>query len=743
MNDFAHPFDPDCEVVFSQRAFQAAQGYRCGNRELFYFLLHLGEHYDVLPLAYHVVKKALHGVAHDSGLQPEQNPDTAGRERLALEPASYAVAETQPGFDARLWIRQFAPVLLTEPCWLQNITQAATGDTQIAADLLQVHIRLTQTPPNAGDRYRGLLLQTDIRLPALCSWEFAQDTEIAADVYELAVLQLALAQFPRVFLPEILGFTLAYCRMSAVPLQLFAGAGDITSAAQHFVALRQHIAEGRIPAVQKAIADYLRVFPARADSLQQRMQTGLRLYRQALERCWAALRQRQQAAESPYAALLNMLREKAPVAFGHHGRIQLQGKSLDAWFAASPFDGEGFMTALIQSPYVDLERPRNSALFKFFEYNGPMFAVFDEHEIRLFENWLLAESSANSSREVESAASENQAEKNRLISPHASPFPKRDSAFETTELSLPASSRYDEQRCYEKLGNRELYYYLLNAELYPEVLLAAKRKAQNVLRLAGLLDRLPFERYEHRRFEAYLKTLYDREIRKYRPLQGAPKFSAATYRWGIEQFAPAILTDGCWLQHAIRLNHYSNRDIGKILYRIFCDEVGYGELEHNHPLIYRQLLESLDIRLPPLHSKAFVEHPGFLGRAFDLPVYLMSIAAFPNAFLPELLGLNLAIELSGLGRLYMSLAESLEYWGIDAGIVKVHISADNFASGHAAMAKQAVQAHLDEISACCGEREMQRHWRRIHHGYRSLGTASLWFFAALVGNRLLNKVGLG
>lgn len=721
MNDFDHPFDPANEVVFSERAYQAANGYRCGSRELFYSLLHIGEHYDVLPLAYHFVKDALANIERQSCLHTEQPVPESG-DRLTWEPDFYMLAEPRLAVGARLYLQQFAPVLLSEPCWLENITQTATGDTPIAADLLLAHIHLTQAQPNAGDRYRGLLLQADMRLPALCSWEFAHDAEIVAPMYDLAALQLALAQFPRVFLPEILGFTLAYCRLSALPAKLFMISADEAKAAtEHFIALRQRIAAAQIPLLQKVIADYLRLFPGQAGALQQRMQSGLLLYRQWFERCWRGMEQKQRAAASPRALLLDMLREKAPFAFGHHGRIAVQDKSLDSWFGASPFDADGFLAALKQSPYIDLEQPRASALFKFFEFEGPMFGVFDEHEIQLFENWLLAEING---RKEPNIIAETTPPQGKIFT---SPWPK--------------PLRYDAEIRYAKLSNRELYYYLLNAELYPEVLSVAKRKAQTVLRGARLLRRPPFERYDHRRFEAHLKALYDREISKYRPLQGAPKFSAGTYRWGIEQFAPAILADGCWLQHSIRLNYYSNRDIGKILYRIFCDEAGYGKLEQNHPVVYRQLLQSLNIQLPPLHSKAFIEHPGFIGSAFDLPVYLMSIAAFPNAFLPELLGLNLAIELSGLGRLYMSLAEGLEYWGIDAGIVKVHISADNFASGHAAMAKRAVQAYLDEIAACCGTEEMHKHWRRVHSGYASLTTASLRFFTVLVARRLWHKTG--
>lgn len=721
MNLSDHPFDPQCRPVFSERAYKAADNYRCGNRELFYYLLHLGEHYDVLPLAYHFVKQALDDI--DAQLPDEPGNDEIIDMRFKEPTAAFAYHSLQ--IDPRLFLRQFAAVLLTEPCWLENITQTATGATQIAVDLLGLHIRLTQTQPNAADRFRALLMQTDVHLPALCSWEFALHSSSADAMFNMAAMQLALAQFPRVFLPEILGFTLAYCRLSteAQAWPNFSEKQE-TTAVTDFIALRQRLTEAQIPLVQQAISNYLQLFPELNDELTRRISTGLQLYRQLFNQCRQAFLQQMLIEQSPRRLLLNMLQQKAPFALGHHGKVQLQGRSLDSWFAETPIDGEQLLSALKQSAYINSEQPNASPLFKLFEPNGPMFGVFDDQERQLFENWLLAEHNA--------ASSLISAQKSADLLGRESKIQNTESFSVIKSIALPIAEHGGEEILYDRLSNRELYYYLLNAELYPDVYATARRKAQTVLRTAKLLKRPPFEQYEHKRFENYLNTLYKREIEKYRPLQGKPKLSANTYRWGIAQFAPAILTDGCWLQHSIRLQYYAQRGIGKTLYRIFCDEVGYGRLEQNHPLIYRQLLESLDIRLPPLHSKAFIEHPGFINSAFDLPVYLMSIAAFPNAFLAELLGLNLAIELSGLGRLYMGLVDNLEYWSIDASIVKVHISADNFASGHAAMAKQSVQTYLDEIAACSGRQEMHRHWRRIHNGYTSLTTVSLRFFAALL-----------
>jgi hypothetical protein len=117
----------------------------------------------------------------------------------------------------------------------------------------------------------------------------------------------------------------------------------------------------------------------------------------------------------------------------------------------------------------------------------------------------------------------------------------------------------------------------------------------------------------------------------------------------------------------------------------------------------------------------------------------MAISKFPNAFLPELLGLNMAIEISGLGRAYLRLSEELKFWGIQSAIVDIHTSIDNLASGHSALAVKAIQGYLDEISACYGEQQMHAHWRRIYTGYCSLRTASLRFKFSLIKHYYLKR----
>jgi hypothetical protein len=240
--------------------------------------------------------------------------------------------------------------------------------------------------------------------------------------------------------------------------------------------------------------------------------------------------------------------------------------------------------------------------------------------------------------------------------------------------------------------------------------------------------RRDFFPYRENRFKAWLDELYARETQN--PLAGnvAPRLSREAYRYGIQQLAPAILVDGAWLQNWAEIGI---EPVRRRLAAIYADEVGAGDPERNHPQIYRRLLESLDIHLPGAGSAEFAAHPDFLDAAFELPVYLLSIGLTPTAFLPELLGLNLAIEFSGLGRVYQRLARDLEHWGIDSRIVRLHLSIDNYASGHAALAKEAIAIFLEETRKSGCEPLRQEMWRRVWTGYHALAASTRWFKLAL------------
>jgi hypothetical protein len=477
---------------------------------------------------------------------------------------------------------------------------------------------------------------------------------------------------------------------------------------RHDLLAEQHLA------VTQIIADYLRNFVDQSDWLWQRIQSGFWLYQLLIDQYRANIK----PTPSRQQATVNLIQQKMFAAIGHHRKVLLAGKSLDEWFKQQPFDSKNFLHALKQSAYFNAQTPEKSPLLKLFDFEGPMFGVLSDEEQKILKRGL---------KDLTTGIEDN--------------FPDKTLNSKPGHISRPPTPHMQvTQINYSQQDNRQLYHYLLNADLFPDVTHTARRKVKTILRLSRLFHRPPFKQYRHQRLDKFVQFLYQQEINSYHPLTTAPRLSKQAYIWGIEQFAPTILIDGCWLQHWFQLQTHCNQPISDILLRIYRDEMGNGILHHNHPFVYRQLLNSLQIKLPATPTRQFSNHPGFIDSAFDLPVYLLAISRLPAAFLPELLGLNLAIELSGLGKVYMTLAEELEYWKINAKIVKLHLSIDNFTSGHTALAVQAIQLHLDEVLADQGELAMQRNWRRVYTGYCSLQTASYRFKYALIYHYGLKRV---
>lgn len=702
MNEYPGPFDPSLKPVFSQAAYEAARHYRQNGRTLFHALMQDGEEPALYPLAYHFIGKQL---SLSASSRPDPLPSAWDSDGMwqALQPRASHLSPVAPNAgqlkDALL---QAQAVILTEPCWLQNILQTATNQEPAAIALSSVYSRLSSM--NTQDKpFQGLLLSAGLEIPDLNSLAFTRQETVDALMFDFAALQLALAQFPRAYFPEILGFTFAWCHSRSLLEGL---AANRHPALALYLRHRQERLASVVPLLAEAIRDYLSRYENRRPELWRRVAAGFDLYRHAFEHCERRLRHRLEAPESAFQAAAKMFTDKAQAAFGHHRRIKLEGRSLDDWFAEQPFDSGSFLAALHRSSYVDRQNPDASPLLKLFEFEGPMFGVLTENDKLCLKRWLREGATGLSS----------------------APHPPAEPVGSDWLPDKPASPI----PAFGIMSRRELYHYLVNAELYPDVLPAARQLVEQVLRASRRFAPLPFKKYRHQAFSAYIDSLYQREVKAYEPLDGRPRLSRQAYVWGIEQLAPTILTDGCWLQQASRLRFTAHAAVGASLYKIYDDETGGGIPAQNHPAIYRCLLDSLNIDLPPIHDRAFCGHPGFIDSAFDIPAYLMAISKFPARFLPELLGLNMAIELSGLGRVYLRLAQELQFWGIDPTIVNVHISIDNLASGHAALAENAIQLYLDQIAASQGEDAKDAHWRRIYHGYCSLAAAGRTFKIALV-----------
>ncbi len=712
MKTSIHFFDPAFEQLYTGRLFNCDIAWADNSaeiRQLFYQLNQPGKQQITQGKAYNFIQFHLKQVTQEftTLITPDYSPNRLSSLQVATIPPVANRLCTEENVNR--CVKQTAAVMLTQPCWLQNISPAISSQTLQSVQLISLYLQFTQKNQNGVDlqqSYQALLLASGIKIPNLHSHHFCHQTEHLTAIFDLATLQLSFSRFPRVLLPEIFGFTLAYCQSPTLIEICF----PEYRSPNPFFQQHLHLLATNITPLRQHIAAYLALFPQHTQTLWRRIQQGFWLFQRQMQRSCQQLSHTLNVSLPPHQALSNILQQKAVAAIGHHKKIQLQGQPLDKWFAELPEKTDEFLHALLQSGYIDKQNPSNSRLLKLFDFNGPMFGVLNPAERDILLSWLQDELKATSASKKDTV--DSLLKNTYTFTPHTYPVTPPKPKRYTQPLKIKDS--------FAITSNRELYYYLVNLDLYPEVLTTAKNKLRKLLHACAFFSPLPFKQYSHQQFSRYIENIYHREINAYTPLQGTPKISKEAYIWGFEQIAPMILIDGCWLQNSLVLQHI-HPQICDILFSIYSDEIGCGQRAQNHPYIFQQLLDSLSIHTPPAYSRKFIEHPGFINSAFDLPVYMLTLSSFSVEFLPELLGLNMAIELSGLGNSYQRLVDDWNYWDINPSIANIHISIDNYASGHTFQAKQAIQLYMDGIIQNHSNTAiLNKHWKRIYNGYASL-----------------------
>jgi hypothetical protein len=605
-------------------------------------------------------------------------------------------------------VHWLAPVALTSAAWLCWISQAARSADEVVAFLWGAFGKRA-AQGEFKERYQELAGALGVHLPGFAG-SFSE-VEVPDVILEIAAFRLALMRFPQSLLPEILGYTLGFTESDSHLPQ--AGTDTRTKALlDRYEAFYRVSVTNQRPLFRRWLRKQWVALPrteGERSRLLRRVLKGLarsryeaEILRETVDVSWYRRR-------CPRRKMLALLRRKAPFASSFHDEAQLAGRSLRDWFRQQPFDAEGLLEALSRSGWFDRTAPERSQFWSWVEFGGPMFGVFSESERATFREWVESFDEGGKSGEDEVPTYVS----NPLPPPRLSPVPPR-------EKKMPWVS------------SRVLFHALVNEKKSVFFLEQAARRVERCLRFSAWLGRFyrqsPFP-YSPAAFSRWLWELQERIAAG--AVTSRPRFGKEVYLWAIEQFAPAILVDGCWVQR-VGILQDALPEVTRRLVRIHSDEIGDGDVARNHPQIYRNLLASVGLDLPPIDTKDFITHPNFLRSAFDLPAYLLAISYFPRRFLPELLGLNLAIEVSGLGGVYLQLAHDLEYWGLDATIVRLHQSIDNFSVGHAALAAEAVRLYLDHIGAIEGSGEVERHWCRIWRGYGSLRAATFRFKLALM-----------
>jgi hypothetical protein len=184
------------------------------------------------------------------------------------------------------------------------------------------------------------------------------------------------------------------------------------------------------------------------------------------------------------------------------------------------------------------------------------------------------------------------------------------------------------------------------------------------------------------------------------------------------QLAPLTLIDGSWLQGFSDWRLAASQ-VGFALFQTYWDELGNGRHALNHPKIYRDGLREMGIELPPTGTRAFAHDARLRDESFRLPVYWLCLDKLPRTFMPEILGMNLAMELSGVGGSYRSARRFLKHYGYGTRFVDIHNTIDNVSTGHSAWAVDSIDAFMRQ-TAFASPTTMKACWQRIRVGYESL-----------------------
>ncbi|MGQ0594137.1 MAG: iron-containing redox enzyme family protein [Gammaproteobacteria bacterium] len=634
-----------------------------------------------------------------------------------------------PGF--RYLITQYAPIALTHGMWVAPLAGTATVHRRPFALLFRYYADGGAGCVRGG--YRTLLAGQGIALPEVVDDAFLRDGSLLDAAFLPAVLRLCIARSPQGRFPELLG-TLLGQALGLLPFRaLLAGRCPPAIRGERYIAslldpvtprdagldLISTVVEGHLESAREALGQqgFGHAWYRIRNGLLAQFLAERDLVRSAVE-AWEARR-----SSDRHPAVLAILRAKRPYALGQHRDKTLGDRRIEDWLKPGA-DLGGLLDALAASDLVDPAAPMQSRFLAWLAPGGAMYRVFRDDEIATLVEWIGGLGESKSS-----------------LRERPVPVPAEPSG------GLHAMPAACSGRGAGSKDPRVLFHRLLNPEQYPGELPAARSlvrrflsKTARALRGPMRGEDLRFFPYSPGALEARIDAIYHRAVAAYRPFVPPPRLDREEYRWLLTRLAPLVLVDGCWLQKAAWLDGRHAPTAAR-LFAIYTDEIGGGDPDQNHSNIFRRLLEGEGIRLPESTSAEFIAWPGFSAALFDLPAYLLAISQFPRTFLPEILGLNLAIELSGLGAFYMSVVDEMRYLGLDPAIVSVHLASDNLASGHAALAREAVMIYLDGVGSDFGHEELDRHWHRVSLGYASLRIVPRRAFAVLL-TRFLLRFGL-
>jgi Iron-containing redox enzyme len=677
---------------------------------LFRRLLHERETELAFLLARHVLDAFLNQAVPPAGQPPEGADTVAARVaevRAELAPAIDALAGTEPEVRTEI-LAQRAPIGLLSGCWLDAVSQPATQPAVIVNRLFAQHFTLRGNGNRLRSTHhlRAMALElAGVDLPGIAAADFLPKVRARPLTVLHGCFYLALSVLPANFLPELIGVHYAFHALGTDDRLL--GTAPTLSESTLRELLAEYLAQAGPPQRQRMDAAVALTLALEREHVA--MLTELAHWRGTL------------SLESRVAEIIA---RHAPLAGSQHGRVRVGGTLLSDTFAdiGQPANLVAFLGELRESGYLRALPDGGCRLVDAMKFGGPMFGIFAEREAATVAAWARTVRAGDrpeiriSTNTVGDLAAARWHSAIRASSP-------QDVVFSSTEPS----------------DDRELFHRLVNIENFPGTLRLARQRARGCFDAAEILfqhgaggrytDATFFEYRPEALYARAERVYWEKLVDPYRPLVEIPDRDEVLFRQ--TTYHLTYLVDGAWLHRLGQLGR-RERDSDDMLFAIYADEMGNGDLRKNHLTLTRRAMASMGINLPHIREAAFLDQDDLPDDLYGFPIQQLCMCLFPDRFYNEILGYNLAIEMYGSGEVRLHEIQKLRYHGFDDCYEQAHLTIDNFSAGHAKQAADIIVSYLDQIRRTAGDGVVPGEWRRIWRGYAS--------FAYFVEQPLLNTL---
>lgn len=400
---------PDGSTAFVETERAPYAGLR--DRDYFHFMLNLDAYPDFLPAARQLAEDFLAGAADlqnylalDDDLRFFPYTERAFDARLdkiynnLVDQAATYSAATDPVFNSREkvveLIRQTSIFNQTDGAWLRRVADAGPID-EVHSLLFNIWMDEAgngDPQQNHANFFTDLMHSVGIYSEDISSRAYADNPAIIDSAYTLPLMQLVISEFSENYFPEILGMTL-YLEWEVLDLKKTVQLMEAYGISPQFYRLHVGIdnaADGHGAKAKRAVKLYLD--EVRATSGEQTAQ-------QQWRRIWngyVAFRTTGTFGEDLFRRMIDpnppslgrkvydMIKRKAEYGRLNHGDKRLGPNQINDLFD-SPVD---LMQALVDNGLLVPGSPEESPFFGLLRFTGPMYKVFNEEEIRLWEDWI-------------------------------------------------------------------------------------------------------------------------------------------------------------------------------------------------------------------------------------------------------------------------------------------------------------------------------------------------------------------